>query len=89
MTPSATIPAIHFDFDAFRTRILRDRCGFLTADEVAFLAGEPLYRLTQLLIRAGGCRFLCAAQDVAHLERCLEAGGDYVRDVSFPADDRA
>ena len=32
----------------------------------------------------GGCRFTCAAQDCAHRIRCVEAGGDYVRDVSFP-----
>lgn len=27
---------------------------------------------------------MCSAQDVAHLEDCIVAGGDYVRDVSFP-----
>ncbi len=43
-----------------------------------------LDRLCQLLVRCGGCRFMCAAQDVQHLVRCIEAGGDYVRDVSFP-----
>lgn len=45
-----------------------------------------LARLCPVLVRAGGCRFMCAAQDVPHLERCLKAGGDYVRDVSFTGD---
>jgi hypothetical protein len=43
-----------------------------------------LDRLCQVLVRCGGCRFTCAAQDVAHLVKCVSAGGDYVRDVSFP-----
>lgn len=60
-----------------------DKFGFLTAGEVAILAKED--RLRQLLIRAGGCRLVCAAQDVTHIIACLEAGGDYVRDVSIPA----
>lgn len=43
-----------------------------------------LDRLCPVLIRCGGCRFTCAAQDAAHLMACVKAGGDYVRDVSFP-----
>ncbi len=63
-----------------------------------FIAGKPggylkdtdilqliaLDRLCPVLVRCGGCRFTCAAQDVAHLESCIAAGGDYIRDVSFP-----
>lgn len=45
---------------------------------------KRLDQLCQLLVRCGGCRFLCAAQDVEHLMTCIVAGGDYVRDVSFP-----
>lgn len=56
--------------------------GFLRdADMPALIA---LDRLCQVLVRCGGCRFTCAAQDVKHLIACLESGGDYVRDVSFP-----
>lgn len=43
-----------------------------------------LDRLFPVLVRCGGCRFTCAAQDVEHLVKCISAGGDYVRDVSFP-----
>ena len=57
---------------------------FLGVVDVAALAADERTRLAQVLVRAGGCRFLCAVQDVAHLERCLVAGGDYVRDVSLP-----
>lgn len=56
--------------------------GFLTdADIPALIA---LDRLCPVLVRCGGCRFTCAAQCVEHLVKCVEAGGDYVRDVSFP-----
>lgn len=58
-------------------------CGFLTSreDEDTLIA---LDRLFPMLVRCGGCRFTCAAQDIRHLVKCVEAGGDYVRDVSFP-----
>lgn len=56
--------------------------GFLRDTDVDEL--QQIDRLCQVLVRCGGCRFVCSAQDVAHLERCIEAGGDYVRDVSFP-----
>jgi len=62
--------------------IKREPFGFLSAEAVQELV--KLDRLFQVLVRCGGCRFTCAAQDVAHLARCIEAGGDYVRDVSFP-----
>lgn len=63
--------------------------GFLLDSDMPTLIA--LDRLCQVLVRCGGCRFLCAAQDVSHLESCIKAGGDYVRDVSFPvgAMDRA
>ena len=41
-----------------------------------------LHRLCQCVVRCGGGRFVTAAQDVAHFVKCVEAGGDYVRDVS-------
>ena len=56
--------------------------GFLRDVDMVTLIG--LDRLCQVLVRCGGCRFTCAAQDVTHLVKCVEAGGDYVRDVSFP-----
>lgn len=62
--------------------------GFYTAADVANLGACPRHRLWQVLVRAGSCRLVCAAQDVEHITRCLEAGGDYVRDVSEPARNR-
>lgn len=56
--------------------------GFLRQSDMPALIA--LDRLCQVLVRCGGCRFTCAAQDVAHLIKCVDAGGDYVRDVSFP-----
>jgi hypothetical protein len=56
--------------------------GFLAANELAELI--RLDRLCPVLVRCGGGRFTCAAQDAAHFMDCVSAGGDYVRDVSFP-----
>lgn len=57
-------------------------CGFLTEADMPELIA--LDRLCPVLVRCGGCRFTCAVQDVDHLVACISAGGDYVRDVSFP-----
>ena len=60
--------------------------GFLRDTEVAALAADPVTRLQQVLVRCGGCRFTCAAQDVAHLIAIIERDKtDYVRDVSLIA----
>lgn len=68
--------------NALQAFIQSKPCGFLVeADMPALIA---LDRLCQVLVRCGGCRFTCAAQDVAHLIKCIEVGGDYIRDVSFP-----
>jgi hypothetical protein len=57
-------------------------CGFITAAQMSELI--KLDRLCPVLVRCGCGRFTCAAQDVAHFIKCVEAGGDYVRDVSLP-----
>ena len=75
----------HFSPSTLITRVTRDNLGFLTASEVAALASRNDSRLTQLLVRCGGCRFVAAAQDVPQIINALEAAGDYVRDVSLPA----
>jgi hypothetical protein len=56
--------------------------GFLTKEKLATLIS--IDRLCPVLVRCGACRFTCGAQYVEHLTRCIEAGGDYVRDVSLP-----
>jgi hypothetical protein len=68
--------------NALQTFIASKPCGFLRdTDMLALIA---LDRLCPVLVCCGGCRFTCAAQNLAHLEKCITAGGDYVRDVSFP-----
>lgn len=63
-----------------------DKCGFVTKEDVAMIAACGATRLTMLLIRCGGGRFLAPAQDVDHFITAIEkSGDDYVRDVSFPA----
>lgn len=47
-----------------------------------------LHRLCQCLVRCGFGRFVCAAQDVAHFVKCIEAGGDYVRDISITGEEQ-
>lgn len=56
--------------------------GFITDADMPKLI--KLDRLCPLLVRCGNGRFTTAAQNVAHFIKCVEAGGDYVRDVSFP-----
>jgi hypothetical protein len=78
----------HFDPHALRSRVTADRCGFVTAADVGQLAAHPMSRLWPLLVRCGGCRFVAPAQDVAVLIAAVTGAGDYVRDVSFPAEAR-
>ncbi len=73
-----------------------ERFGFLTSAEVAEIAADPETRLTRLLVRCGGGRFLAPAQDISHFIGIIERdaqraeapgeGNDYIRDVSVPAD---
>jgi len=75
----------HLDVPSLLARVMRERHGFFLDTDVAALAAHPAGRLQPCLVRCGSCRFTCPAQDVAHLEACIVAGGDYVRDVSIPA----
>lgn len=44
---------------------------------------NDLNRLTQVLVRCGGGRFVCAAQDAKHfIDIISKDNSDYVRDVS-------
>lgn len=56
--------------------------GFIKSTDMPALI--KLDRLCPLLVRCGGCRFTCAAQDADKLMGAIIAAGDYVRDVSFP-----
>lgn len=55
--------------------------GFLTENELADVVKSNPH-LT-VLVRCGGGRFTCYAQDVEHFTNIIKAeGSDYVRDVS-------
>lgn len=56
--------------------------GCLAMDDLPALMFHD--RLVPVLVRCGGCRFTCAAQDVERLVLLVEMGGEYVRDVSVP-----
>lgn len=86
MFESSVVLTPHFDPQALRDRVMRDRLGFVTEAEVSLLAQHATSRLWQLLVRCGGCRFVAAAQDVAVISAAIAARGDYVRDVSFPVE---
>lgn len=64
----------------------RHTAGFLTERDIETIKRDPATRLAQVLVRCGGGRFQCAAQDVDHfIEIITRDGADYVRDVSLPA----
>jgi len=55
--------------------------GFLSGDDLDILAQEDRLRL--VLLRFGGCRCTCPAQDARHIIEGLTAIGDYLRDISL------
>lgn len=57
--------------------------GFVTEAEMPAIVEQD--RLIPLLVRCGGTRFMAGAQYISGLLKMVEAAGDYVRDVSFPA----
>ena len=60
--------------------------GFLSRPDLIFLSS--LDRLRPVLVRCGGGRFTCPAQDADHFMAIIDAGSwDYVRDVSLPTSD--
>ena len=72
---------------------INGRGGFLTSDDLKRLA--DLDRLRPVLVRCGGGRFTCPAQDAEHFMGIVNDSGkrssddltDYVRDVSQPTSD--
>lgn len=68
----------------------RVRFGFLSQGELSVLARDPETRLTLVLVRCGGGRFLTPAQNADHFIALVERDGrEYVRDISLPAEDPA
>jgi len=61
---------------------LKDSYGFVTDLDMPAVVAED--RLYPCLVRCGGGRFKCPAQNVKHFVDIIEADGrDYVRDVSL------
>jgi len=61
---------------------LKDYYGFVTDLDMPEVVAED--RLYPCLVRCGGGRFTCPAQDVKHfVDIITEHRGDYVRDVSL------
>lgn len=59
--------------------------GFLARHQAVKLGACSKHRLTPILARCGGCRFVTSAQDVMHLVDIIERErSDYLRDLSFP-----
>jgi len=61
------------------------RGGFLIEDETRALAGCPMHRLEQLLVRWHEGRAVVAAQDLEGILEACRAGEWCLRDVSLPA----
>ena len=86
----------HIDGELVISRCKREQHGFLKETDVQAIAADPKTRLTLLLVRCGGGRFLAPADQVQHFIGIIEReagdkigpGSDYIRDVSIPADNR-
>jgi hypothetical protein len=66
-------------------RIAGEQMGFITsADVVEIRKDLPNPDLT-VLVRCGTNRFLCPLNELEHRMASVERDGDYVRDVSIPA----
>lgn len=64
-------------------KIKNEQEGFLTPEDIAFLAEHD--RMRMILVRCGNGRFLTPAQNVKWFTEIItEHGGDYVRDCSLP-----
>ena len=85
--PRATCIAPEMAFSRFEANApaIRARHGFLSQADIGDILAFD--RMRQVLVRCGRCRFRCAVQDLEHLEQCIVAGGDYIRDVCLPIGD--
>lgn len=70
---------------AERNKARVEQHGFITLEQHYAMARCEQHRLETILVRCGGQRALVPAQDVRKYIAGIEATGDYVRDLSFPA----
>jgi hypothetical protein len=71
----------HIDGEAVISRCKRDSGGFLTEADVQAIAADPKTRLTLLLVRCGGGRFLAPADQVQHFIDIIERDADSQRNL--------
>ena len=66
-------------------KLLKEKMGFITsAEELKSVIAEN--RMQLCIVRCGGGRFLCPAQDAEHfMDIVNKEGSDYVRDISIKA----
>lgn len=62
----------HIDGEEIIGRCKRENYGFLTESDVEGIAADPRTRLTLLLVRCGGGRFLAPADQLMHFVRIIE-----------------
>ena len=63
---------------------IKEQGYFVTVDDVKRIV--EIDRLHRVLVRCGGGRFACGAQDVEHFLAVIEASKmDYLRDLSIEA----
>ena len=72
-----------FDPQLLASRVRETRCGFLLDTDIKKLAACGQSRLWRVLVRCNNARFTCAIQDVETMEKYVNAGGDWFRDVSL------
>ena len=64
-------------------KLLEEKMGFITSPEELKAVIEE-NRMIQILVRCGGGRFVCPAQDVQHfMDIVNKEGSDYIRDISI------
>ena len=66
-------------------RIAGEQMGFITSDDVVEIRKDVPNPGMQVLVRCGTNRFLCPLSELEHRMASVERDGDYVRDVSIPA----
>ncbi len=70
--PIPTRNMAHIDGEMVISRCKRDNHGFLQTTDVEAIAHDPRTRLTLLLVRCGGGRFLAPADQVLHFIGIIE-----------------
>lgn len=66
-------------------RIAQEQYGCVTATDVEEIRKDIANPTMKVLVRTGRTRFLCPLNELEHRMATVDREGDYVRDVSIPA----